>query len=81
MAFEAAKHFRYILYLSSRSLGPEKSQALPIFHAYTRCDTVSSFHTRSKKVARGTWKGLDEVTATFLGLSTGPVEVNDDHVA
>ena len=24
---------------------------------------------------------MDEVTATFLGLSTGPVEVNSDHVA
>ena len=63
------------------SLGPQKSQVLPIFHAYTGCDTVSSFSTRSKKSAWGTWKVFDEVTATFLALSTGPVEVNDENVA
>ena len=49
----------------SRSLGPDKSQALAIFHAYTRCDTVSSFYTRSKKVAWGTWKAFDGATATW----------------
>ena len=63
------------------SLEPQKSQALPIFHAYTGCDTVSSFSTRSKKSAWETWKVFDEVTATFLALSTGPVEVNDENVA
>ena len=56
-------------------------QALPIFHAYTGCDTVLSLHTRSKKSAWDTWKAFDEVTATFLALSTGAVEMNDDHVA
>ena len=30
---------------------------------------------------RETWKVFDEVTATFLALSTGPVEVNDENVA
>ena len=30
----------------ARSLVPDNSQAMPIFHAYTRCGTVSSFHTR-----------------------------------
>ena len=45
------------------------------------CDTVSSFHTRSKRSVWDTWKTFDGVTATFLALSTGPVEGNDDHVA
>ena len=63
-----------------RSLGPDKSQALAIFHAYTGCDTFSSFHTRSKKFVWGAWKALDEVTATFHGLCTGPFEIKDNHV-
>ena len=29
----------------STSLGPDKSKALPMFHAYTGCDTVSSFNS------------------------------------
>ena len=75
-------HFRYIpVQEIARSLGPDKSQALPIVHAYMGCDTVSSFHTRSKRSVWDTWKTFDGVTATFLALSTGPVEGNDDHVA
>ena len=46
------KHFRYVpVHEIARSLGPDKSQTLPIFHDYTGCDTVSSFHTKSKKSA------------------------------
>ena len=45
VAFGTAKKFRYILVHDiSLSLGPDKSQALPVFHAYTGCDTVSSTH-------------------------------------
>ena len=81
-AFGTGKHFRYIpIHEIAVSLGPQKSQALPIFHAYTGCDTVSSFSTRSKKSAWETWKVFHEVTATFLALCTGPVEVNDENVA
>ena len=35
----------------------------------------------SQKSAWDTWKAFDEVTATFLAVCTGPVEVNEDHVA
>ena len=31
------------------SLGPSKSIALPMFHAYTGCDMVSSFGTRERR--------------------------------
>ena len=43
--------------------------------------TVSSFATRGKKTAWDTWRVFEEVTATFLVLSTGPDQVNDDNVA
>ncbi len=57
IAFGTGKHFRYIAaHEIAASLGPNKSQALPMFHAYTGCDTVSSFATRGKKTAWDTWK-------------------------
>ena len=41
VAFGTAKKFRYIpVHDISQSLGPDKSQALPMFHAYTGCDTT-----------------------------------------
>lgn len=30
-------------------IGPDKSKALPVCHAYTGCDTVSSFNTKGKE--------------------------------
>ena len=84
VGFWTGKHFKYIhvpVHEIARSLGDEKSQALPTSHAYAGCDTVSPFHTGLKKSAWDTWKAFDKVTATFLAVSTGPVEVNDDLVA
>ena len=59
------------------SLGPSKFTALPVFHAYTGCDTVSSFSTKGKKSAWTTWMSYDDVTSTFLSLSTGPSLIKD----
>ena len=70
VAFGAGKRFRYIpAHEIAVSLGPDMSQALPMFHAYTGCDTVSSFYTRGKKTAWATWKIFEKVTPTFLALS------------
>ena len=84
VAFGTGKNFKYMpIHEIVASIGPSKSQALPMFHAYTvtGCDTVSSFATRGKKTAWDTWRVFEEVTATFLVLSTGPDQVNDDNVA
>ena len=52
VAFGTGKNFRYIpAHEIASSLGPDKSQALPVFHAYMGYDTVSSFNTRGKKTA------------------------------
>ena len=49
VAFGTGKNFRYIpAHKIAASLGPDKSLALPIFHAYTGCDTVSFFSTKGK---------------------------------
>ncbi len=78
VAFGTGKNFRYIpAHEIAASLGPDKSLALPIFHAYTGCDTVSAFSTKGKKTAWDTWRAFNEVTTTFLALSTGPAHVTD----
>ncbi len=79
VAFGTAKSFRHIpAHEIARSLGPSKSTALPMFHAYTGCDTVSSFLTKGKKSAWTTWMGYNDVTSTFLSLSTGPLLIKDE---
>ena len=65
VAFGTGKHFRYIpAHQIALALGPSKSQALPFFHAYTGCDTVSAFSTRGKKTAWDTWNTYDNATPT-----------------
>ena len=52
VAFGTGKHLRYIpAHEIAKSLGSEKPKALPMFHAFTGCDTVSSFSTKGKKTA------------------------------
>ena len=44
MAFGTGGKFRVItIHEVAAALGPRKSAALPMFHALTGCDTVSSF--------------------------------------
>ena len=49
-------------------IGPEKAQAMPIFHAITGCDTTSEFKGGKKKTAWKTWNAIPEVTQAFLSL-------------
>lgn len=82
VAFGTGPHFRYIpAHEIAKTLGPDKSCALTMFHAYTGCDTVSSFATKGKKTAWDTWKAFGDVTPTFLTLSTGPAQIADEDVA
>ena len=46
----------------ARALGPEKAQALPMFHALTGCDTVSCFAGHGKRTAWAVWTVLPELT-------------------
>ncbi|KAK2184977.1 hypothetical protein NP493_242g03033 [Ridgeia piscesae] len=52
LAFGTGKSFRYLAaHQIAASLGPEMSCALPMFHALTGCNTVSSFAGHGKKTA------------------------------
>ncbi len=82
VAFGTGEHFRCIhVHEIVACLGPERSEALPLFHAYTGCDTVSAFGGRGKQTSWDVWKGYDDVTATFWRLSTGAEHVFDEDVA
>ena len=44
IAFGAVKNFRYLpSHEMANALGPDRCDALPMFHAFTSCDTVSCF--------------------------------------
>ena len=79
IAFGTGKHLRYIpAHEIVKELGSEKSKALPMFHAFTGCDTVSSFAGKGKKTAFDTWKIFDDVTTVFSTLYEDTSAFNDD---
>ena len=76
LAFGTGKHFRYLAaHQIAVCLGPEKSLALPMFHALTGCDTVSAFVGHGKKTAWATWNSFSDLTAALLELAHAPTEI------
>ena len=76
LAFRTGKHFRYLAARkTSIGLGPKMAQALPMFHALTGGDTVSSIVGHGKKTARTIWKALPELTDVMLTLSCAPRDI------
>ena len=49
--------------------------ALPVFHAFTGCDTVSCFGGRGKRTAWDTWRAYEDVTIAFCSLATIPESI------
>ncbi len=55
------------------------TEGLLFFHAFTGCDTTSSFHGIGKKTAWGVWKdNKEEFTPVFEKLSYCPDDVSED---
>ena len=66
VAFGTGHHLRYIpVHSIALSLGAVKSKVLPMFHAYTGCDTVSFLANRGKKTAWDIWQTFDNLTEAF----------------
>ena len=63
----------------ANSLGPLKCSGLPMFHAFTGCDTTSSFCGIGKKTGWLTWKVFPEVSNTFQSLSKHDLEITEEH--
>ena len=60
------------------SIGYKKAIALPVFHTFTGCDTVSLFKSIVKKTAWKWWSSFDSVTAGILDLSSGNTTVRNE---
>ena len=68
MAFGVGNKNRYIpAHKIASKMGDERSRALRMFHAFTGCDTVSSFAGISlgKKKAFQVWTAAPEITPVF----------------
>ena len=80
VAFGMGKHYRfYHINAICARLGEPQSRALPVFHAYSGCDTTSAFKGKSKKSAWQAWQAYKDVTDTFVHLASHPFQIlNDD---
>ena len=82
MEFGVGKHKRYIpCHEYAASLGPDKCSALAFWHAFSGCDTVSSFSGRGKKTVMDAWTRFEAVTPIFISLSSTPHEVTDEQLS
>ena len=54
---------------------------LPIFHAFTGCDTVSAFCGRGKKTAWNIWKVFPEVTSAFEEFLLMQADISESAMA
>ena len=73
VAFGAGKSFWFLAaHKIARALGPDRCVALPMFHAFTGCDTVSSFGGKGKRTAWNTWNTYGDITPAFGALVARP---------
>jgi len=79
IGFGTGKKFRYIpVHEIVTSLGPQKARCLGVFHAFTGCDTVSSFDGRGKKSAWDRWTSFPAVSEAFSSLANFPTEISTE---
>ena len=82
VAYGTRKHYRLIpAHAIADSLGEEKARALPFFHAFSGCDTSSSFSSIGKKMAWDTWGVFPDTTHTFAELSQVAASVSDEQIS
>ena len=67
VAFGTGKRYRFLTaHKIGAALRKEASRALPMFHALTGCDTVSTFVGHVKKTAWAAWKGFPQLLTPCL---------------
>ena len=78
LAFGIKLHFRYIPFHEIvRGLDPVMCKTLPVFHAFTGCDTVSAFGGRGEKTAWNVWKVFPDVTEALEDLMLMEDNISD----
>jgi len=70
VAFGMGKNYRfYHISAICASLEEQQSRALPVFHAFSGCDTTSAFRGKRKKSVWQAWQAYKDVTDTFVYLA------------
>ena len=78
IAFGARENLRYLpAHEMANTLGLDSCVSLPMFLAFTGCDTVSCFGTRGKWTVCDMGNAYDEVTPAFCALAATPETVNN----
>lgn len=78
IATGTGKHYRYIpVHEVYQSLGPSRSAGLPFLHAFSGCDTVSSFTNVGKKTHWIVANSNDSFWPAFEMLSKCPQTITD----
>ena len=81
LAFGHNKNFRYIAaHTIAAELGDDWCKGLLSMHAFSGCDTVSSFCGIGKKIVRDVWRSLPSLTTLFGCLSHTPEAITDDYM-
>ena len=73
----------YCINTIASSIGPDKCKALPFFHAFSGCDTVSSFYGHSKTKIWDSWfksSNMEQITNIFTELSNQPKEITSTQI-
>ena len=79
IAFGVGKDFAlYSINAIYEEIGANTAQALPVFHAFSGCDTTSSFHGKGKRSVWEAWKSFPEVTSAFLFIAENPFKAVDN---
>ena len=82
--FRYKKRHQYIaINQLSLLLGPDTSRALPLFHAFTGCDSSSQSFSSGKKTAWKIWKGLPDLAETLMAINNDPgnFSIKSKHMA
>jgi len=76
VAFGMGKNYSFFhMNTICASLGESQSKALPVFHAFSGCDTNSAFSGKGKKSVWQAWQIYDDVTETFVFLANNPFQL------
>lgn len=84
VAFGMGRNYKFLsINKVCKSLGEQKSRGLPVFHAFSGCDTTSAFNGKGKRSAWQAWSICNElVTPSFAFFSAHPfhqLEIDSPH--
>ena len=82
VAFGTGEHLRYLAaHEIANTFTNNAALALPAFHTFAGCNTVSCFYGQNKKTPLDAWKSFPEVTPVFIALSRAQTEIAEGWVS